>query len=123
MALIIYFENITQLRVLKCASISLNSLLKRFITDRKPIYGYVLLISNLIDWVLEILNDSNKGNDYDFTFLNTTNDVDLLDGQSQGDIVDVLEVELNFAASNASNDMPFDDGDIHDDFQTNIYIN
>ena len=49
MALIIYFENITQLRVLKCASISLNSLLKRFITDRKPIYGYVLLISNLID--------------------------------------------------------------------------
>ena len=67
MALIIYFENITQLRVLKCASISLNSLLKRFITDRKPIYGYVLLISNLIDWVLEILNDSNKGNDYDFT--------------------------------------------------------
>ena len=105
MALIIYFENITQLRVLKCASISLHSLLKRFITE------------------IEILNDSNKGNDYDFTLLKTTNDVDLLDGESQGDIVDVLKVELNFAASNTSNDMPVDDGDIHDDFQTNIYIN
>ena len=123
MALIIYFENITQLRVLKCASISLHFLLKRFITERKPIYDYVLLIANLIDWVLEILNDSDEGNDYDFTLLKTTNDVDLLDGEPQGDIVDFLKVELNFAASNTSNDMPVDDGDIHDDFQTNIYIN
>ena len=111
------------MRVLKCASTSLHSLLKRFIAERKPIYDYVLLIPNLIDWVLEILNDSNKGNDYDFTLSNTTNDVDLLDGEPQGDIADVLKVELNFAASNTSNEMHVDDGDIHDDFQTNIYIN
>lgn len=49
----------------------------------------------------------------------SSNDVDLLDSETQGDIGHLLNAELSFPGSNSSNNTLVDGSDIHDDFQTN----
>lgn len=48
----------------------------------------------------------------------SSNDVDLLDSETQGDIGHLLNAKLSFPGSNISNNTLVDDSDIHDDFQT-----